>query len=151
MHVQAYFDYDSKKSGGLTVSHLRFGHTPIKSSYLIDNADYVACHNQSYVNKYDIISDIKTGGTFVLNCTWSDEELEEKLPATYKRKIANRNIKFYTINAGSIAEKIGLGNRINMVMQGAFFKLLNILPEEVFIKELKDAVVNSYSRGVRKL
>ncbi len=151
MHVQAYFDYDSKKSGGLTVSHLRFGHTPIKSSYLIDNADYVACHNQSYVNKYDIISDIKTGGTFVLNCTWSDEELEEKLPATYKRKIANRNIKFYTINAGSIAEKIGLGNRINMVMQGAFFKLLNILPEEVFIKELKDAVVNSYSRKGEKV
>ena len=145
MHVQAYFDYDSKKSGGLTVSHLRFGNSPIKSSYLINNADYVACHNQSYVNKYDLLDDVKVGGTFVLNCSWSDEELEDKLPANYKKQIAKRNIKFYTIDGVGIAGEIGLGNRINMIMQGAFFKLLNILPEEVFIKELKDAVVSSYS------
>ncbi|NMB43743.1 MAG: pyruvate:ferredoxin (flavodoxin) oxidoreductase, partial [Clostridiales bacterium] len=146
MHVQAYFDYDSKKSGGLTVSHLRFGNTPIKSTYLIENADYIACHNQSYVNKYNILDDIKEGGTFVLNCSWSDEELEEKLPGSYKRIIAKKKINFYTIDAVGIAREIGLGNRINMVMQGAFFKLLDILPEEVFIKELKDAVVSSYSR-----
>ncbi len=146
MHVQAYFDYDSKKSGGLTVSHLRFGDEPIKSSYLIDHADYVACHNPAYVNKYDIVDDIKPGGTFVLNCSWTDEELDEKLPESYKRQIAEKDIKFYTIDAAGIAREIGLGNRINMVMQGAFFRLLDILPEEVFIKELKDAVVSSYSR-----
>lgn len=146
MHVQAYFDYDSKKSGGLTISHLRFGDTPIRSSYLVNNADYVACHNQSYVNKYDMLDDVKPGGIFVLNCSWDREELEAELPARYKRLIIEKNIQFYTINAVGIAGKIGLGNRINMVMQGAFFKLLNILPEEVFIEELKDAVTHSYSR-----
>ena len=146
VHVQAYFDYDSKKSGGLTVSHLRFGNRPIKSTYLIENADYIACHNQSYVNKYDILDDIKPGGTFVLNCSWSDKELEDKLPASYKRVIAKKKVNFYTIDAVGIAREIGLGNRINMVMQGVFFKLLDLLPEEVFIKELKDAVVSSYSR-----
>lgn len=150
-HVQAYFAYDSKKSGGVTTSHLRFGKSPIKSTYLVENADYVACHNQSYVNKYDILDDIKQGGIFVLNCQWSDEELEENLPIKYKKMIAEKNIKFFTINAVQIAQEIGLGNRINMVMQGAFFKLINILPEEVFIEELKKAVTYSYSKKGEKV
>jgi pyruvate-ferredoxin/flavodoxin oxidoreductase len=144
--VQAYFDYDSKKSGGITLSHLRFGNSPIKSTYLVDHADYVACHNQSYVNKYEMIDDLKPGGIFVLNCQWQDDELEERLPARYKKRIAEKNIQFYTINAIEIAEDIGLGNRINMVMQGAFFKLINILPEEQFIKELKEAATYSYNK-----
>jgi pyruvate-ferredoxin/flavodoxin oxidoreductase len=145
-NVQAYFDYDSKKSGGITISHLRFGVTSIKSTYLVDHADYVACHNQSYVNKYDIVDDLKPGGIFVLNCQWSDDELESRLPARYKRMIAEKDIQFYTINAIEIAEEIGLGNRINMVMQGAFFKLINILPEDQFIKALKDAATYSYNK-----
>lgn len=143
-HVQAYFDYDSKKSGGVTISHLRFGKSPIKSTYLVENADYVACHNQSYVNKYDILDDIKTGGIFVLNCQWSDEQLEEYLPNRYKKIIAEKNIKFYTINAIEIAKDIGLGNRINMVMQGVFFKLIQILSNEEFINELNKSVTYSY-------
>ena len=151
LNVQAYFDYDSKKSGGITVSHLRFGNTPIKASYLVDHADYVACHNQSYVNKYDLSGDLKPGGIFVLNCQWTDEELEQGLPAKLKRDIAEKKIQFYTINAVEIAEKIGLGNRINMVMQGAFFKLLKILPEEEFIKELKKAASYSYSKKGEKV
>jgi pyruvate-ferredoxin/flavodoxin oxidoreductase len=146
LKVQAYFDYDSKKSGGITISHLRFGKEPIRSTYLVDHADYAACHNQSYVNQYDIVEDIKEGGIFVLNCVWSDDELEDMLPAHYKRLIAEKDIQFYTINAVKIAEEIGLGNRINMVMQGAFFKLINILPEDVFVKELKDAATYSYSK-----
>ncbi|MFV0343012.1 MAG: pyruvate:ferredoxin (flavodoxin) oxidoreductase [Anaerocolumna sp.] len=146
LKVQAYFDYDSKKSGGITISHLRFGKELIKSTYLVDHADYVACHNQSYVNQYDIVEDIKDGGIFVLNCKWSDDELDEMLPASYKKLIAEKNIQFYTIDAVKIAEEIGLGNRINMVMQGAFFKLINILPEDVFLKELKDAATYSYSK-----
>lgn len=146
LNVQAYFDYDSKKSGGITMSHLRFGKEPIRSTYLVDQADYVACHNQSYVNKYDIVDDLKEGGTFVLNCQWSDDELEKMLPAHYKRTIAEKNISFYTINAVKLASEIGLGNRINMIMQGAFFKLINLLPEEVFVKELKDAASKSYGK-----
>ncbi|WP_312091258.1 pyruvate:ferredoxin (flavodoxin) oxidoreductase [Aminipila sp.] len=145
-NVQAYFDYDSKKSGGVTISHLRFGKSPIKSTYLVENADYIACHNQSYVNKYDILDDIKQGGTFVLNCQWSDEELEEYLPPLYKRKIAEKNVNFYTINAVKIAQQLGLGNRINMIMQGAFFNLIQILPKEEFVKELKKAVTYSYDK-----
>ncbi len=149
--VQAYFDYDSKKSGGITISHLRFGKTPVKSTYLVGHADYVACHNQSYVNKYDIVDDLKPGGIFVLNCAWSDEELEQNLPARYKQLIAENNIRFYTINAVRTAEEIGLGNRINMVMQGAFFKLINILPEDEFIKALKDAATYSYNKKGEKV
>ena len=149
--VQAYFDYDSKKSGGITISHLRFGQTPIKSTYLVSNADYVACHNQSYVNKYDILDDLKTGGIFVLNCQWSDSELEQYLPDRYKKQIAERDIQFYTINAVEIAEEIGLGNRINMIMQGAFFKLIHIIPEEEFVEELKKAVVYSYNKKGEKV
>ncbi|MHC1722332.1 MAG: pyruvate:ferredoxin (flavodoxin) oxidoreductase [Aminipila sp.] len=143
-HVQAYFNYDSKKSGGVTISHLRFGKSPIKSTYLVGNADYVGCHNQSYVNKYDILDDIKVGGTFVLNCQWTDEQLEEYLPIRYKKIIAEKNIKFYTIDAIKIAKDIGLGNRINMVMQGVFFKLIQILSQEEFINELNKSVTYSY-------
>lgn len=146
LNVQAYFDYDSKKSGGITVSHLRFGNTPIRAAYLVDHADYVACHNQSYVNKYDLVGDLKPGGIFVLNCQWTEEELEEKLPAELRKAIVEKNVRFYTINAVRIAEEIGLGNRINMVMQGAFFKLINIIPEEVFIRELKNAAAYSYGK-----
>lgn len=143
-NVQAYFDYDSKKSGGVTISNLRFGKSPIKSTYLVGNADYVACHNQSYVNKYDILDDIKEGGIFVLNCQWSDKQLEEYLPNKYKKIIAEKNIKFYTIDAIKIAANIGLGNRINMVMQGVFFKLIKILSQEEFINELYKSVTYSY-------
>ncbi len=149
--VQAYFDYDSKKSGGITISHLRFGNTPIKSTYLVDHADYVACHNQSYVNKYDMLGDLKEGGIFVLNCQWSDEELETNLPAKFKRELVKKNISFYTINAVDLASKIGLGNRINMIMQGAFFKLIDIIPEEVFLKELKGAATKSYNKKGEKV
>lgn len=150
-NVQAYFDYDSKKSGGVTISHLRFGKSAIKSTYLVNHADYVACHNQSYVNKYHILDDVKEGGIFVLNCQWPDEELEDNLPAAYKSMIARKQIKFYTINAVQIAQEIGLGNRINMVMQGAFFKLMNILPEEMFIAELNKAVVYAYGKKGDKI
>jgi pyruvate-ferredoxin/flavodoxin oxidoreductase len=145
-NVQAYFDYDSKKSGGITMSHLRFGKLPIKSTYLVDHADYVACHNQSYINKYDMLADLKPGGIFVLNCRWSEKELEEMLPARVKKALAEKQVRFYTIDAVSIASEIGLGNRINMIMQGAFFKLVDIIPEEVFVKKLKDAAAYSYSK-----
>lgn len=147
-YVQGYFAYDSKKSGGVTVSHLRFGDDPIKSSYLIDAADYVACHNQSYVYQYDLIKGIKQGGNFVLNCLWNEAEIEQHLPAKLKREIATKNINFYTVNATKIAEEIGLGNRINMIMQAAFFKLANIISLEDATKYLKQAVVKAYgSKG----
>ncbi len=145
-YAQGYFAYDSKKSGGVTMSHLRFGDELIKSAYLIDDADYIACHNQSYVNQYDLLKGIKKGGTFVLNCLWDEKELEEHLPAEIKRKIANDNIQFYTVNATRIAESIGLGNRINMIMQAAFFKLANIIPIDEAIKYLKEGVVKSYGK-----
>src|SRR6056297_195232 len=144
MYAQAYFSYDSKKSGGVTVSHLRFGEQPIKSTYLIDEADYVACHKDSYVNKFDMHSDLKPGGTFVLNTNWSEEELEERLPAELKQYLAKNDIDFYTINAVDIAQDVGLGNRINMVMQTAFFKLAKILPVDEAIEYLKDAIEDTY-------
>ena len=146
LYAQGYFSYDSKKSGGITVSHLRFGKAKIRSTYLIDEADYIACHNQSYVGKYDLIEGLKKGGTFVLNCQWSEEELEEKLPAALKRQIANDDINFYTINATDIAVEIGLGSRINMIMQAAFFKLAKVIPLEDAVKYLKDSIVSSYGR-----
>lgn len=145
-YVQAYFDYDSKKSGGLTVSHLRFSNEPIRSTYLVHKADYIACHNPSYVYKYDMLESLKQGGTFVLNTLWSEEELKENLPANMKRKLAEKNARFYIINAIKIAEEIGLGNRINMVMQGAFFKLTKLLPQEVYVKELKGAINKIYGK-----
>ena len=144
MYAQGYFSYDSKKSGGITVSHLRFGHEPIRAPYLINYADFVAVHNQSYVNKYDVLAGLKKNGTFLLNCRWSAEELEANLPAAIKRYIAKNNINFYTIDAVQIAEEIGLGGRINMIMQSAFFKLADIIPVEDAVKYLKEAVDHSY-------
>ncbi len=144
MYAQAYFSYDSKKSGGVTVSHLRFGEQPIKSTYLIDEADYVACHKDSYVNKFDMHTDLKPGGTFVLNTNWSADELDEKLPGGLKRYLAENDIDFYIINAVDIAQEVGLGNRINMVMQTVFFKLAKILPVDEAIEYLKDAIEDTY-------
>lgn len=143
-YAQAYFSYDSKKSGGVTVSHLRFGEQPIKSTYLIDEADYVACHKDSYVERFDMLSDLKPDGTFVLNTNWTDDELEERLPAEMKRYLAENDIDFYIINAVDIAQEVGLGNRINMVMQTAFFKLAEILPVDEALEYLKDAIEDTY-------
>ncbi|EHJ01533.1 pyruvate ferredoxin/flavodoxin oxidoreductase [Clostridium sp. DL-VIII] len=151
MYAQAYFFYDSKKSGGITVSHLRFGKKAIKSPYLINKADFVSCSNQSYIHKYNVLEGLKPGSTFLLNTIWTPEELEEKLPASYKRFLANNNIKFYIINAVGIAQEIGLGGRINMIMQSAFFKLANIIPVEDAIKHLKDSVVTSYGKKGEKV
>jgi len=148
MYAQAYFAYDSKKSGGVTISHLRFGKKPIRSTYLIKKADFVACHNPSYIDKYDMVQDLKDNGTFLLNCSWTAEELDSKLPAEVKRYIAKHNIKLYTIDAVNIGKEIGLGNRINMIMQSAFFKLANIIPIDDAVKYMKDAIVKSYgSKG----
>lgn len=151
MYAQAYFSYDSRKSGGVTVSHLRFGKTPIKAHYEVDRADFVACHNQSYVYTFPILDGLKKGGKFVLNTIWSPEEVEEKLPANLKRYIANNNIEFYIINAVKIAQEVGLGGRINMIMQSAFFKVANIIPVEDAIKYLKEAVINTYSKKGEKI
>ncbi|KEI13052.1 pyruvate:ferredoxin (flavodoxin) oxidoreductase [Clostridium novyi] len=151
MYAQGYFAYDSKKSGGITISHLRFGKSPIKSPYLIQTPHFVACHNQSYVNKYDVLEGLRDNGNFLLNCIWNQEEVEEHLPAHMKRYIANHNINFYTIDAVKIAQEIGLGGRINMIMQSAFFKLANIIPIEDAIKYLKDAVVTSYGKKGEKV
>ncbi|MBE6068644.1 MAG: pyruvate:ferredoxin (flavodoxin) oxidoreductase [Clostridium lundense] len=151
MYAQGYFAYDSKKSGGITVSHLRFGKKAIKSPYLINKADFVACHNQAYVHKYNVLDGVKKNGTFLLNCIWSDEELNAQLPASMKNFIANNNVKFYTINAVKIGQEIGLGARINMIMQSAFFKLANIIPVEDAVKYLKDAVVSSYGKKGEKV
>jgi pyruvate-ferredoxin/flavodoxin oxidoreductase len=151
MFAQAYFAYDSKKSGGITMSHLRFGKTPIKSTYLIDEADYIACHNQSYVREYDLLKGLKNSGVFVLNCIWDKDELENHLPAKIKNYIANNNISFYTVNATKIAQEIGLGNRINMVMQSAFFKLAQIIPEQDAIDYLKDSIKKAYGKKGEKI
>ena len=151
MYAQGYFAYDSKKSGGVTISHLRFGKQPIKSPYLINKADFVACHNQSYVNKYFVLDGLKKNGTFLLNTIWTPEEVAKHLPASYKRFLAENNIKFYTLNAVKIAQEVGLGGRINMIMQSAFFKLANIIPVEDAVKYLKDAVVTSYGKKGEKV
>ncbi len=151
LYAQAYFDYDSKKSGGVTMSHLRFGKKPIKSTYLLDEADYIACHKPSYIYQYDILEGLKKGGTFLLNCVWSPEELEEKLPASMKRYIAENEIKFYIINAVDIASSIGLGGRINMVTQSAFFKLANVIPIDEAVPLLKDAIKKTYGKKGEKI
>lgn len=151
MYAQAYFSYDSRKSGGVTVSHLRFGRTPIKAHYEVDRADFVACHNQAYVYTFPVLDGLKKGGKFVLNTIWSPEEVDEKLPANLKRYIANNDIEFYIINAVKIAQEVGLGGRINMIMQSAFFKVANIIPVEDAIKYLKEAVVNTYSKKGEKI
>jgi len=150
-YAQAYFSYDSKKSGGITISHLRFGDEPIRSTYLIDNADYIACHKQSYVNQYDLLKGLKEGGTFVLNSIWNEEELEANLPAKMKKYIAENNINFYTVNATKIASEIGLGNRINMIMQSAFFKLANIIPVDDAVKYLKESIDKAYGKKGEKI
>ena len=150
-YAQAYFAYDSKKSGGITMSHLRFGDSPIRSTYLIDNADYIACHNQSYVNQYDLLKGLKKGGTFVLNTIWNESELETHLPAKMKNYLAKNEIKFYTVNATKIAQEIGLGNRINMITQSAFFKLANIIPEEEATQYLKDSISKAYGKKGEKV
>ena len=146
MYAQGYFAYDSKKSGGLTVSHLRFGDTPIKSTYYISKADFVACHNPSYVDKYDIVDDLKEGGSFLLNCPWDVEELSERLPGKMKRILAERNINFYTIDGIKIGKEIGLGGRINTVLQSAFFKIADIIPAEKAKELMKAAAKKSYSK-----
>lgn len=146
MNVQAYFDYDSKKSGGITVSHLRFGNAKITSTYLINKADFVACHNPSYVHKYEMVKDVKPGGVFLLNCGWNMAELEEILPGQMKRYIAENNIQFYTIDGVKIGKEIGLGGRINTVLQSAFFKLAKIIPEADAIKYMKAAALASYGK-----
>ena len=145
-YVQAYFAYDSKKSGGVTMSHLRFGDTPIRSTYLIDEADYIACHVQAYVNQYDLLKGLKKGGNFVLNTIWNEEEIERKLPAKMKRYIAENKINFYTVNATKIASEIGLGRRINMIMQSAFFKLAEIIPQEEATEYLKASIKKAYGK-----
>jgi len=150
-YAQAYFSYDSKKSGGVTVSNLRFGEQPIKSTYLIDEADYVACHKDSYVEKFDMLSDLKPGGKFVLNTNWSKQELDKKLPADMKKYLAKHDIDFYIINAVDIAQEVGLGSRINMVMQTAFFKIADILPVDEALKYLKEAIKDTYGHKGEKI
>ena len=146
LYAQAYFAYDSKKSGGITMSHLRFGKLPISSPYLITKADFISCSQQSYVTQYNLLAGLKPNGTFLLNTTWSDEELGKHLPPYMKRYIAENDINFYTVNAVEIARGLGLGGRFNMVMQSAFFKLADIIPIEEAVKYLKDAVVTSYGK-----
>ncbi|MDD3415625.1 MAG: pyruvate:ferredoxin (flavodoxin) oxidoreductase [Lachnospiraceae bacterium] len=151
LYAQGYFSYDSKKSGGLTVSHLRFGEEIIRSSYLCSNVDYVACHNQTYVRQYQVLDGIKEKGIFLLNCVWSDEELAEKLTQEMKELILNKKIEFYTINAFDVAEKIGLGRRINMIMQTAFFALAKLIPEEDYVHYLKAEVQKNYGNRGEKV
>ena len=151
LYAQAYFSYDSKKSGGSTVSHLRFGPEPIRSPYLVYSADYIACHNPSFVNHFDLLKGLKRNGVFVLNCQWSEDELDEKLPASIKRYIANNDINFYIINAIKIAREVGLGNRINMVMQSVFFKLAGIIPVDDAIQYLKESVETAYGKKGQKI
>ena len=150
-YAQAYFEYDSKKSGGVTKSHLRFGHEPIHSTYYVTMADFVACHKTSYIKDFDIVSEIKPHGTFLLNTSWTGAELEEHLPNRVKRQIAEREINFYTIDATAIAMELGLGNRTNTVLQAAFFKLSGIIPIEDAVKYMKDAIIKSYSKKGQKI
>ncbi len=151
MYAQAYFDYDSKKSGGVTMSHLRFGKKAIKSTYLIRQANFVACHNPSYVDKYNMVQELVDGGTFLLNCPWDMEGLEKHLPGQVKAYIADHNIKFYTIDGIKIGKEIGLGGRINTVLQSAFFKLAAIIPEEEAIDLMKAAAKATYGRKGDKI
>jgi pyruvate-ferredoxin/flavodoxin oxidoreductase len=151
MYVQGYFAYDSKKSGGVTISHLRFGKKPIKSTYQVKSADYIACHNPAYVDKYDLLEGIKENGTFVLNTSWNLQEMEGHLPNSLKKTIANKKLKFYVIDAVKIAEEVGLGGRINMVMQTVFFKLSKVLPVNEAIKYLKEAIEDTYGKKGKEI
>ena len=146
-YVQAYFQYDSKKTGGITISHLRFGDKPIKSPYYINKADFVACHNPSYIDKgFKMVNDVKPGGVFLINCQWSDEELDKHLAADAKRYIAKNNIQLYTVNAIDLAVKVGMGKRTNTILQSAFFALANVMPSDEAIQYMKDAATKSYSK-----
>lgn len=151
LYAQGYFEYDSKKSGGTTVSHLRFGEKPIKSTYLVYDSDYIACHNKSFIYHYDLLKGLKKGGTFVLNCPWNETELDEKLPSAIKNYMADNDIEFYIIDAVNIAHNIGLGGRINMIMQTVFFKLTNVIPIDDAISYLKDFIEKTYGRKGRKI
>ncbi len=151
MYAQAYFSYDSKKSGGLTISHLRFGEKEIKAPYLINQADFISCSNQSYVDSYDVLQGLKKGGTFLLNCVWSKEQLDEKLPGHMRRYLAENQIKVYIINAVDIASNLGLGNRTNMVMQAAFFSLAKVIPIDTAVKALDDSIVKAYGKKGDKI
>jgi pyruvate-ferredoxin/flavodoxin oxidoreductase len=151
MYAQGYFAYDSKKSGGITISHLRFGHSPIQSTYLVTSADYVACHNPSYVHLYDVLDGIKDGGTFVLNCAWTADQMDKELPASMRRTIAEKNLKFYTVDAVKIAGEVGLGGRINMVMQTAFFKLADVIPFDQAVSLLKGGIEAAYGKKGPKI
>lgn len=146
MYAQAYFAYDSKKSGGITMSHLRFGKLPIRSPYLINKANFISCSQESYVHKYDLLAGLKPGGSFLLNTHWTEKDLSDELPAYMKRYIAKNKINFYVVNAVKIAQELGLGGRFNMVMQSAFFKLTNIIPIDKAVGYLKDAIVKSYGK-----
>ena len=143
-YTQAYFYYDAKKTGGVTQSHLRFSDEPIHSTYLVRSADFVAVHNAAYLEKFDVGKDLKDGGTFLLNCQWSDEELEKHLPTLLKRQLAEKHAQFYTIDASDIALKLGLGSRTNTVLQSAFFKLTNIIPMDVAVEAMKSAIEKTY-------
>ena len=151
MYSQAYFAYDSRKSGGVTISHLRFGSRPIRSSYLIDYADFIACHNQTYLTKYDIIHELKPHGSFLLNCEWAESELEQHVPGEILKYIADNDIHFYIIDANRQSQAIGLGNRSNMVLQAAFFKLANIIPVEDAVAHMKAAVKKTYGLKGEKI
>ncbi len=154
LEVQAYFEYDSKKSGGVTVSHLRFGKKAIRAAYLISHADFVACHCTAYLYKYDMVQELREGGTFLLNCPWRAEELDQKLPGQVKRYIAGHNIRFYIIDAVKIAKEIGLGSRVNTILQAAFFSLTSLLPQEETVRLMKEAAAKTYARkgeGVVKM
>jgi len=151
MTVQAYFQYDSKKSGGVTISHLRFGRSPIKSSYYVTKADFVACHAPSYMEKYDVVQDVKPGGVFLLNWPWSREELETRLPAAAKKYIADNGIRFYIVDAVHKAQELGLGGRTNTILQSAFFKLSEILPIDDAVTYMKQAILDSYGRKGEKV
>ena len=151
LYAQAYFEYDTKKSGGVTRSHLRFGPKPIRSAYLVSQADFVACHQPAYVEKYDMVSELKPGGVFLLNCPWKGAELETHLPPAMKKTIAERKVRFYTIDATAIADEIGLGNRINSVLQAAFFKLSRVLPIEQAVGLMHGAIDKTYRAKGRKI
>ena len=151
MFAQGYFEYDSKKSGGITISHLRFGHTPIKAPYKVDKPNFVACHNPSYVHKYDMLKGIKKGGVFLLNSPWTVEEMESQLPASLKRQIAENNLRFYNIDAVKIAQEIGLGGRINTILQAAFFKIANVIPVDDAVKFIKQAIQDTYGNKGEKI
>jgi len=152
MYAQGYFAYDSKKSGGFTVSHLRFGNSPIQSTYLVNSADYIACHKSAYVHQYDVLDGIKTGGTFVLNSHWNSvADMEKELPASMLRTIARKKLKFYNVDAVKVATEVGLGGRINMIMQTAFFKLSSVIPFEQAVALLKDSIHKAYGKKGEKI